>query len=67
MPKFRMILADKYPVILIDEYQDSSKLIVDSFVKYYIEKDKGPQFGFFGDAWQTIYSSNSEKILITSS
>lgn len=58
MPKFRMILAEKYPVILIDEYQDSSKLIVDLFIKHYIEKDKGPQFAFFGDAWQTIYSSN---------
>lgn len=24
-----------------------------------ISKNKGPQFGFFGDAWQTIYQSNN--------
>jgi len=53
--KFRRILADKYPLILIDEYQDSYKPIIDRFVSYFISERKPPQFGFFGDAWQTIY------------
>ncbi|MCM1438013.1 MAG: AAA family ATPase [Roseburia sp.] len=57
--KFRRIFADKYPLILIDEYQDSYKPIIDRFISYYIAEKKGPQFGFFGDAWQTIYQSNS--------
>ena len=57
-PKFRRVFADKYPLILIDEYQDSYKPIIDSFIEFFIEKDIGPQFGFFGDAWQTIYQSN---------
>lgn len=56
--KFRRIFAGKYPLILIDEYQDSNKKIVDKFIEYFISKNKGPQFGFFGDAWQTIYQSN---------
>lgn len=56
--KFRRVFSDKYPLILIDEYQDSLKPIVDRFIEYFISKNVGPQFGFFGDAWQTIYQSN---------
>lgn len=56
--KFRHMFADKYPLILIDEYQDTYGPIIDSFIKYFIEYRTGPQFGFFGDAWQTIYQSN---------
>lgn len=57
--KFRRVFADKYPLILIDEYQDSYKPIINRFVDYFIAKGSGPQFGFFGDAWQTIYQSNN--------
>lgn len=57
--KFRRIFADRFPVILIDEYQDSFKQIIDKFIEYYIAKSIGPQFGFFGDAWQTIYQSQN--------
>lgn len=56
--KFRRIFADKYPLILIDEYQDSYGPIIDRFLNFFIAENKGPQFGFFGDAWQTIYQSN---------
>lgn len=56
--KFRRVFADKYPLILIDEYQDSYKPIIDRFIEFFIAKGIGPQFGFFGDAWQTIYQSN---------
>ena len=56
--KFRKIFSDKYPLILIDEYQDSFQSIVERFIEYFISKGIGPQFGFFGDAWQTIYQSN---------
>ena len=57
--KFRRILTDKYPIIFIDEYQDTYKPIIDQFIKYFIAENIGPQFGFFGDAWQTIYQSNN--------
>lgn len=52
------MFSDKYPLILIDEYQDSYSPIIERFIKYFIAEEKGPQFGFFGDAWQTIYQSN---------
>lgn len=57
--KFRNIFTSKYPIILIDEYQDSYKPIIDSFIEYFISQKKGPQFGFFGDSWQTIYQANN--------
>ena len=56
--KFRRIFAAKYPIILIDEYQDSFKTIIDKFKNYFISLGKLPQFGFFGDSWQTIYKTN---------
>ena len=56
--KFRDIFSKRYPLILIDEYQDSSSAIVSKFKEYFISQSCGPQFGFFGDAWQTIYQSN---------
>lgn len=56
--KFQKILSNKYPLILIDEYQDSNKEIIDKFINYYISKNTGIQFGFFGDSWQTIYGNN---------
>lgn len=56
--KFRHVFTNKYPLILIDEYQDSLKPIIDRFIQYFISTKTGPQFGFFGDSWQTIYQSN---------
>lgn len=56
--KFRKIFSNKYPLILIDEYQDSFQSVIERFIEYFISKGVGPQFGFFGDAWQTIYQSN---------
>ena len=56
--KFRRMFTDRFPLILIDEYQDSFKPIMDKFIEYFIAQETGPQFGFFGDAWQTIYQSN---------
>lgn len=56
--KFRRVFSDKYPLILVDEYQDSYGPIMERFIKFFIAEGKSPQFGFFGDAWQTIYQSN---------
>lgn len=56
--KFRCVFASKYPLILIDEYQDSYGPIIERFVNFFIAENRGSQFGFFGDAWQTIYQSN---------
>ena len=56
--KFRNIFSKKYPLILIDEYQDSFKILIDKFLDYFIRNNIGPQFCFFGDSWQTIYQLN---------
>lgn len=56
--KYRALFAHKYPLILIDEYQDSYKSVIDSFIKFFIASNTGPQFGFFGDSWQNIYIEN---------
>jgi DNA helicase-2/ATP-dependent DNA helicase PcrA len=64
--KFRLILGKKYPIILIDEYQDSFRVIMDQFLKYFIEPGIGPQFGLFGDSWQTIYASQGACGLVES-
>lgn len=59
IPKFRKILSCKYPIILIDEYQDSNAEIVTKFIHYFVEGDEKIQFVFFGDSWQTIYKNNN--------
>ena len=50
------ILKDKYEYILIDEYQDTEKQVVDIFLKYLPESsEKKNIVGFFGDSMQSIY------------
>lgn len=67
--KFRIMLASQYPVIFIDEYQDSNKIIINKLIKYFIDEKSMPkiQFGFFGDSWQTIYKTNNAIGNITNS
>ena len=69
--KFRNLFSKTYPLILVDEYQDSFKVIIDKFIDYFVSNDVGTQFGFFGDSWQTIYQMNNtcglidnEKIIV---
>ena len=64
--KFRLVLSKKFPIILIDEYQDSFKVIMDQFLKHFINAGVGPQFGLFGDSWQTIYASQGACGLVES-
>ena len=60
--KFRRILADKYPIILIDEYQDTNTQWIDSIKGHFLGQEGSPQFGFFGDHWQKIYGNGCGKI-----
>ena len=60
--KFRRILTDKYPIILIDEYQDTNAGWIDSIKNHFLGQDDSPQFGFFGDHWQKIYDAGCGKI-----
>lgn len=54
-PKFQAVLADRYPFVLIDEYQDTNTSIMNSIKKNLIGRAGGPLVGLFGDHWQRIY------------
>lgn len=60
--KFRRIVTDKYPIILIDEYQDTNAGWIDSIRNHFLGQKGSPQFGFFGDHWQKIYGDGCGKI-----
>ncbi|HDR1851889.1 TPA: ATP-dependent helicase, partial [Pasteurella multocida] len=54
-PKFRQILIEKFPIILIDEYQDTDKKWINAVKTHFLDRPASPLFGFFGDHWQKIY------------
>jgi DNA helicase II / ATP-dependent DNA helicase PcrA len=54
-PKLSTIVKDEYPFIFIDEYQDTSKSVIDIFLNHFKKSDKSSVIGFFGDAMQSIY------------
>lgn len=54
-PKISDIVKDKYAYIFIDEYQDTSKHVVDIFLTQFKKSAKANIIGFFGDAMQSIY------------
>ena len=52
------ILAQKYPYILVDEYQDTAKETIISLIEYLLERNKSKiVLGFYGDSHQKIYES----------
>ena len=60
--KFRRILTDKFPIILIDEYQDTNADWINSIKSHFLGQENSPQFGFFGDHWQKIYGDGCGQI-----
>ncbi len=55
LPKFRQLLTSAYPVLLIDEYQDTDSTFMAAISKHIFLGGDGPLIGLFGDHWQTIY------------
>jgi DNA helicase-2/ATP-dependent DNA helicase PcrA len=55
MAKFRAVLTARYPVLLIDEYQDTDAGFVDAIKAWFLDRAEGPLIGLFGDHWQKIY------------
>ncbi len=53
--KFQQILAGRFPILFIDEYQDTNAAFSDSIIKHFIAPGVGPLIGLFGDSWQKIY------------
>jgi DNA helicase-2/ATP-dependent DNA helicase PcrA len=58
MPKFRRLLASRYPIVFIDEYQDTDKHFVQALQEHFLGKEGSPLLGFFGDHWQCIYGED---------
>lgn len=54
-PKLSSIVKDKYKFIFIDEYQDTSKVVVETFLTHFKKSERKNIIGFFGDAMQSIY------------
>lgn len=53
--KFRALMTDRFPIVLIDEYQDTDADWVEAIKRLFLGKPQSPLFGFFGDHWQKIY------------
>lgn len=54
-PKFRQLVAQRFPFVLIDEYQDTDADLVAAIKAHFLGQPNAPLFGFFGDHWQKIY------------
>lgn len=54
-PKLCTILKDKYQFIFVDEYQDTSPLVIEILLKYLQISSHKNIVGFFGDSMQSIY------------
>lgn len=53
--KFRRLVSSLFPIILIDEYQDTDADWVEAMKTHFLGQEGAPLFGFFGDHWQKIY------------
>ncbi|TEU12155.1 MAG: ATP-dependent helicase [Anaerolineales bacterium] len=60
--KFRTIFTSRYPILLIDEYQDTDRLIAEALKTRFLDTGEGPLIGFFGDHWQKIYGAGCGKV-----
>jgi DNA helicase-2/ATP-dependent DNA helicase PcrA len=58
--KFRRLLSQQFPVIFIDEYQDTHPQFMEAITEHFLRHATGPLVGLFGDHWQTIYRSEYE-------
>ncbi|RZJ31029.1 MAG: ATP-dependent helicase, partial [Chryseobacterium sp.] len=57
-PMLSRILAEKYPFILVDEYQDTAEDTIIAFINFLLAQNKGSiVLGFYGDSHQKIYDT----------
>lgn len=60
--KFRRMITDRFPIILVDEYQDTDNDWVEAIKAHFLGQPGAPLFGFFGDHWQKIYGGGCGKL-----
>jgi len=61
-PVMQQILINQYPFVLVDESQDTNKLIVDALLAVQAANADGFSLGFIGDTMQRIYNDGKERI-----
>ena len=54
-PKLRAVVKGSYPFILIDEYQDTSPLVIETLLDSFDDDGRPYCIGLFGDSMQAIY------------
>lgn len=54
-PKFRKVWLSRFPVLLLDEYQDTNLNLMAGIREHLLGADPPLQVGLFGDHWQMIY------------
>ena len=59
---FKQVLINKYPIVLIDESQDTKKDLIEALFKIQSEYKGSFSLGLFGDTMQRIYSDGKEKL-----
>lgn len=61
--KLSRLVADRYPVIFVDEYQDTQKPVVDFLIDDLVNgNERCVTLGFFGDHMQKIYGAGVGKL-----
>ncbi len=60
--KFRAVIKQQYPILLIDEYQDTNKIFTEALTTFLLNESDSPLIGLFGDAWQKIYGDGCGEI-----
>lgn len=59
---FKQILVNKFPIILIDESQDTKKELIDALFNLQSEYKENFSLGLFGDTMQRIYADGKENL-----
>ncbi|MCH0541998.1 AAA family ATPase [Streptomyces sp. MUM 203J] len=59
LPKFRALAADRFPIVFVDEYQDTPAGLAEAMLGAPGDEAtaRGPLCGLFGDHWQQIYDN----------
>ncbi|MER7624370.1 UvrD-helicase domain-containing protein [Streptomyces sp. NPDC126503] len=60
--KFRNLVSDRFPIILVDEYQDTPLGLAEAMIGDNSASLSGSSYGFFGDHWQQIYDKTCGSI-----
>lgn len=61
-PLFQKVLVNKFPILLIDESQDTNKGLMDAFIQTQQNHSDCFSLGLFGDLMQRIYSGGKEDL-----